>query len=167
MTLAEAAARAEELAEAGAEQELAALRARWDDEIEAAARDADFRVRAVAFRAVGQFRFRQKTELLRRGLEDESPACRGSALVSLERLSREGPGVVNAVRPLLHRIVSGDHNQAVRRLAAVCLRNGSPAQDTITLLRGLAADERLDRELRQTASRVAALLKKKAGPARP
>ena len=49
-----------------------------------AARDADYRVRAQAYRAIAQFRFRQKLELLRRGLEDESPAARGSALIALE-----------------------------------------------------------------------------------
>ena len=89
--LAEAAAQADALAEAGDEQELAELRAEWDDELEAAARSRDFRERAVAFRAISQFRFRQKIELLRRGLEDESPACRGSALLSLELLSRDHP----------------------------------------------------------------------------
>jgi len=166
LTLAEAAARAESLAEAGAERELATLRAEWSDEIEAAVRRADYRERSVAYRAIGQFRFRQKTELLRRGLEDESPSCRGSALVSLERLSRESPGVVNAVRPLLHRLVNEDANQAVRRLAAVCLRNGSPQRETIVLLAGLAQDDRLDRDLREVAGKVAAQLRKRAGPAR-
>jgi len=69
----------------------------WADELEAAARSEDYRERAAAFRAVGQFRFRQKEELLRRGLEDGSPACRGSALLSLELLSRgtwSGAGVL-------------------------------------------------------------------------
>ena len=164
MTLAEAAAQADALAEEGAERELADLRARWADEIEAAARSADYRERAVAYRAIGQFRFRQKLELLRRGLEDESPACRGSSLLSLERLSRDGPAPVNAVRPLLHRLVSADDNQAVRRLVVVCLKNGSPQRDTIVLLQGLAEDDRLDRELREVAAKVAAGLKKKAGP---
>jgi HEAT repeat protein len=74
--LAEAAAEAASLAEHGEERELATLRARWEDEVEGAARSADFRERAVAYRAIGQFRFRQKLELLRRGLEDDSPACR-------------------------------------------------------------------------------------------
>ena len=73
-TLAEAAVRAAELADAGDERALSQLRAQWDDELEAAARAKDFRERAAAFRAVGQFRFRQKTELLRRGLDDDSPA---------------------------------------------------------------------------------------------
>jgi len=163
LTLAEAAARADALAEAGTEQELARLRLEWSDEIEAAARNADYRERAVAYRAIGQFRFRQKTELLRRGLEDESPSCRGSALVSIERLSRESPGVVNAVRPLLHELVNSDGNQAVRRLAVVCLKNGSPQRETIVLLEGLGMDDRLDRELREVAAKVAALLKKRAG----
>ena len=164
MTLAEAAARADALAEAGSEQELSQLRAEWSDEIEADARNADYRERAVAYRAIGQFRFRQKIELLRRGLDDESPSCRGSALVSIERLSRDSPGVVNAVRPLLHKLANADGNQAVRRLAVVCLKNGSPQRETIVLLEGLAQDDEAERELREVAAKVAAQLKKKAGP---
>ena len=164
MTLAEAAAQADSFAEAGSEQELSKLRSEWSDEIESAVRNADYRERAVGYRAIGQFRFRAKTELLRRGLEDESPSCRGSALVALERLSRDSPGVVNAVRPLLHKMVSADDNQAVRRLAVVCLKNGSAQRETITLLAGLSEDDRLDRDLRDVAGKVAATLKKKAGP---
>src|ERR687884_504347 len=163
-TLVEAAAEADALAERGAERELAQLRAQWDDEVEAAARDSDFRVRAAAYRAIGQFRFRQKLELLRRGLEDESPACRGSALVSLELLSREHPGVVNAVRPTLHELATRDPNQAVRRLAMVALRNGSPQRDTILILRGLAESDEEEQELKAVAARIAAALKKRAGP---
>ena len=165
MTLAEAAAEASALAERGAERELAQLRAEWDDELEAAARSSDFRERAAAYRAVGQFRFRQKLELLRRGLEDESPACRGSALVSLELLSRDGPAPVNSARSLLHRLVTADDNQAVRRLAALTLKNGSPQRDTIVLLEGLAETDEEEQELRTVAARVAAALKKRAGPA--
>ena len=161
MDLAEAAASADALAGEGAERELAELRARWSDEVEAAARAPDFRVRAGAYRAVGQFRFRQKLELLRRGLEDESPACRGSALVSLELLSRDGPAPVNAVRPLLHELATNDDNGAVRRLAVVCLRNGSPERQTVVLLAGLADDDRQDAEFRSAAARVAAQLTKK------
>jgi HEAT repeat protein len=138
------------------------LRAEWDDELEGAARSADYRVRAVAYRAIGQFRYRQKLELLRRGLEDESPACRGSALVSLELLSREHPGVVNSSRALLHDLVTRDPNQAVRRLAIVSLKNGSPQPNTIQLLRGLAEQEGQERELAELALRVAAALKKRA-----
>src|SRR5262249_50329491 len=81
VTLAEAAAQADSLAEQGDERALAEWRAKWDEELEHAARSQDYRERAVAFRAIAQFRFKQKTELLRRGLEDESPACRGSALL--------------------------------------------------------------------------------------
>jgi len=164
VTLAEAAAEANALADAGSERELAELRAKWDDDLEHDARSQDFRVRAIAYRAVGQFRFRQKTELLRRGLEDESPSVRGSALISLERLSRDSPGVVNSVRPLLHKLVNEDPNQAVRKLAAVSLKNGSPQRETIVLLAGLSEDDRLDRDLRDVAAKVAAQLKKKAGP---
>jgi HEAT repeat protein len=164
MTLLEAAAKADELAQSGSERELATLRQQWDDELEAAARSADYRQRAVAYRAIGQFRFRQKLELLRRGLDDESPAVRGSALVSVQLLSKESPGLVNSMRPLLHSIASTDGNQAVRRLAIVCLRNGSPQRETIVLLNGLAESDEEEPELRKTARTVAADLKKRAGP---
>jgi HEAT repeat protein len=163
MTLAEAAARADELATSGDEKELAQLRMEWADEVEGAARDTDYRQRAAAYRAIGQFRFRQKQELLARGLDDESPACRGSALISLELLSRDHPGVVNAQRPLLHRMIaSEDENIAVRRLAVMCLKNGSAQQDTITLLKGLAEDDELDGDLRRSCAKVAELLRRKA-----
>jgi hypothetical protein len=162
LTLAGAAARADELAKRGAERELADLRREWADELELAARSADYRERAGAYRAVGQFRFRQKEELLRRGLEDESPACRGSALLSLELLSRDHPRTVNAVRPLLHTLANSDDNAAVRRLAIIALRNGSSQRDTIVLLRGIADEEGLERDVRQTAAKVATGLEKRA-----
>ena len=155
VTLAEAAAQADALAEEGKERELSQLRAQWDEELEAAARGADFRERAVAYRAIGQFRFRTKKELLRRGLEDDSPAVRGSALLSLERLSRDHPGVVNDVRPLLHELVTHDGNEAVRRLAVVALKNGSPRPDTIQILASLGDDDEQPRELREAATKVA------------
>jgi hypothetical protein len=161
VTLQEAAARADALAAQGAERELADLRARWADELESAARSADFRERAVAFRAIGQFRWRAKEELLRRGLDDESPACRGSALISLELLSRDKPSTINSARSLLHAMATGDGNPAVRRLAIVSLRNGSPQRDTIALLEGLADDDDADRELKQAAAKVAQTLRRK------
>ena len=164
MTLPEAAAKADELAQSGAERELATLRQQWDEELEAAARSADYRERAVAYRAIGQFRFRQKLELLRRGLDDESPAARGSALLSVQMLSKESPGVVNAIRPTLHTLASTDGNQAVRRLAVLCLRNGSAQRETIVLLSGLAEDDEQEPELRNAARAVAADLRKRAGP---
>ena len=148
VTLADAAAQADALAEEGKERELAQLRSEWDEELEASARGADFRERAVAYRAIGQFRFRTKIELLRRGLEDESPAVRGSALLSLERLSRDHPGDVNDVRPLLHELVTHDGNEAVRRLAVVALeeRLAAARHDP---------DPHLARRRRRAASRAA------------
>ena len=65
------------------------------------------------------------------------------------------------MRSVLHRLASGDDNQAVRRLAIVCLKNGSPHRDTIALLEGLADDDRQDKELRDAAGKIAAALKKK------
>jgi HEAT repeat protein len=162
LTLVEAAGRANELAAAGDERALADLRREWDDEVEAAARNGDYRVRAIAYRAIGQFRYRQKIELLRRGLEDESPACRGSALVSLELLSRDAPAPVNQSRRLLHELASHDPNDAVRRLAIICLKNGSPARETVVLLSGLAQDDDESRDLRDAAQKVAATLTKKS-----
>lgn len=162
MTLAEAAAEADALAQAGDERALAQLRAHWDEEIEAGARNADYRIRSQAYRAIAQFRFRQKIELLRRGLEDESPAARGSALIALEGLSRNHPGDVNSFRPLLHELAARDPNVAVRRLVVVCLRNGTPQRDTIQILDGIADDDDEDAELRKTARSVSTLLLKKS-----
>jgi hypothetical protein len=162
LSLAEAGAAANALAESGNERDLARLRAQWAEDLEAAARSADYRERAQAYRAVGQFRFRQKEELLRRGLEDPSPACRGSALLSLELLSRDHPRAVNSVRPLLHTLANADENAAVRRLAILALRNGSPQRDTIVLLQGIAEEDGLERDVRQTAAKVAAGLEKRA-----
>ena len=161
MSLAEAAAAADGLAQEGSERELAQLRTQWGEEVESAARSPDYRERAVAFRAIGQFRFRQKLELLRRGLEDDSPACRGSALLSLELLSRDHPGLVNGSRSLLHSLANDDPNQAVRRLAILCLKNGSPLADTITLLAHLG-EESDDAGLRGAANTVHQALKKKS-----
>ena len=161
MTLQEAAARADALAQEGAERELAGLRAEWADELEAAARDPDFRRRAHAYRAIGQFRWRAKEELLRRGLDDSSPAARGSALLSLELLSRDHPSTVNGVRSLLHTMATADDNAAVRRLAILVLKNGSPQRETIVLLEGLAGDDEADAELRRAAGGVAQQLKRR------
>jgi hypothetical protein len=161
VNLTEAAARADELAQQGAERELAQLRSQWQDELESAARSRDYRERAAAYRAIGQFRWRAKEELLRRGLDDQSPACRGSAMLSLELLSRDHPSTVNSVRSLLHRLGTTDDNAAVRRLAILCLKNGSPQRETIVLLEGLAGDDEVDAELRKTAAGVAQTLKRR------
>ena len=167
MTLAEAAARAEELWATGSARELATLRAEWDDELEAAARSQDFRERALAFRAVGLFRWRAKEELLRRGLDDGSPAARGSALLSVELLSRDHPSTVNSVRPLLHKMLSDpDENPAVRRLAVLALKNGSAQRDTIVLLEGTAAADDAGADLSRAAGAVAQELKRKAAAKR-
>jgi HEAT repeat protein len=161
-SLAEAAAQADAFAEEGNERELSQLRAQWDDDLEAAARTSDFRERAVAYRAIGQFRFRTKRELLRRGLEDDSPAVRGSALLALEKLSRDHPGDVNDVRPLLHELLTSDGNEAVRRLAVVALKNGSARPDTIQILASLGENDEQPRELREAAAKVAQLLRRKS-----
>jgi len=161
VNLAEAAARADELSAAGDQKALATLRQQWDEELEHAARNPDYRVRAQAYRAIAQFRFRQKLELIRRGLEDESPAARGSALIALEGLSRDHPGDVNGMRRPLEEMATNDPNVAVRRLAILCLKNGSAQRETILLLNGLADDDEQDADVRKTAKAVAAALTKK------
>ena len=161
MNLTEAAARADELSVAGDQKALATLRQEWDEELEHAARNPDYRVRAQAYRAIAQFRFRQKLELIRRGLEDESPAARGSALIALEGLSRDHPGDVNGMRRLVEEMATNDPNVAVRRLAIVCLKNGSAQRETILLLNGLADDDEQDGDVRKTAKAVAVALTKK------
>jgi hypothetical protein len=55
-----------------------------------------------------------------------------------------------------------DGNAAIRRLAIMVLKNGSPHRDTITMLEGIANDDEQERELRETAKRIAALLTKKS-----
>jgi hypothetical protein len=49
----------------------------------------------------------------------------------------------------------------VRRLAILCLKNGSPERNTIVLLDGLAQDDEADKELQRAAASVAQALKKK------
>jgi hypothetical protein len=83
-------------------------------------------------------------------------------VLSLERLSRDHPGVVNGVRPLLNELAARDGNAAVRRLAIVSLKNGSADRGTIQLLEGLGADDEEDKELRDAAAKVAQSLKKKS-----
>lgn len=158
MSLADAVVRATELTD---ERALADLRREVAEDLEAAVRSADFRERALGYRAVGPLRFTQKADLLRRGLEDESPSCRGAALLSLELMSRTQPGLVNSVRSLLHSLANADPNQTVRRLAVICLRNGSPLADTITLL-GFLAEEAEEKELRAAAASARDALKRKA-----
>ncbi len=72
---------------------------------------------------------------------------------------------MNSVRSELHRLANGDDNQAVRRLAIMCLKNGSSHRDTIALLEGLSGDDRQDRQLRDAAGKVAVSLKRKGRPA--
>jgi hypothetical protein len=69
---------------------------------------------------------------------------------------------VNADRSLLHTMIASDSNATIRRLAILCLKNGSPQRDTIVMLEGIADDDEQDRELREAAKRVAAQLTKKA-----
>jgi HEAT repeat protein len=160
--LAQASELADQYAQKGLERELAVLRSEWDDEIESDARHQDYRVRARAYVAIAKFRFRQKIELLRRGLEDESPAVRGAALIALEALSRTHTGDVNKYRALLHELAARDGNATVRRLAIFALKNGTAQRDSIQLLDGIAETDTEEPEVRKAARSVALLLTKKS-----
>ena len=162
MTLAEAAAQADELAAAGDERGLAVLRQQWDEEVEHAARHADYRCAPRRIARSPSSASARSSSCCGAGLEDESPAARGSALIALEGLSRTHPGDVNAVRSLLHELATNDGNMAVRRLAIVCLKNGSPQRETILLLNGLADDDEQENDVRKTAKTVATALQKRA-----
>jgi hypothetical protein len=158
LTLAEAVALA---GEAKDERALADLRREVGD-------DTRDRGRSANYQGAGGRLPRDRTASLQpedrapaAGLEDTSPACRGSALLSLELLSRDHPGLVNGARSLLHSLANDDPNPAVRRLAVLSLKNGSPTPDTITLLAHIG-EEADERELRQTATAVHQSLKKKA-----
>ena len=84
------------------------------------------------------------------------------ALIALEALSRRHPGDVNSFRPLLHELAARDPNVAVRRLAVICLKNGTPQPATLQLLEGIAESEETEAELRKTARVVGSALRKKA-----
>jgi hypothetical protein len=49
----------------------------------------------------------------------------------------------------------------VRRLAILCLKNGSPQRDTVLLLGSLADDDEQARELRDAARKIAEVLRKR------
>ena len=66
------------------------------------------------------------------------------------------------MRAMLHELAANDPNVAVRRLAIVCLKNGSAQRETILILNGLADDDDQPAELRKTAKVVAAALTKKS-----
>jgi hypothetical protein len=144
------------------ERELADLRREADEAVEFAVRAEDFRERAMGYRAIGVLEYKEKTELIRRGLEDESPACRGAALMSLEVLSRDRPGDVNGARASLHRLADSDPNMTVRRLAVICLKNGSAGNRDTSLLLDHISDAAEDPELAAAAKRVIDALKQRA-----
>src|SRR5262249_61884786 len=102
-------------------------------------------------------------DVLRAGIDGGIPAVRGSAPVAVQQRSTDSPGPVNSMRPLPRTLALNDPNQAVRRLAIVCLRNGSPQRETIVLLNGLAENDDQEPALRQAARAVASDLRKRAG----
>ena len=67
---------------------------------------------------------------------------------------------------MLHELSTHDDNQAVRRLAVMCLKNGSPQRETILILSSIADDDEQDRELRNAAGKIGELLRKKGAARR-
>ena len=125
----------------------------------------DFRERALAYRAIGQLRFPQKTELLRRGLEDDEPGVPrlGAPLARapVPRPPRPGQRAPAAAAQARERAIrtrrsAGSPPLPEERLAA---------QDTITLLAHIA-DEDEERELRSGRSGAPASKQKAATASR-
>ena len=163
VTLAEAAASADELAKQGKERELADLRRQWDDELEA--RGAQPRTtrsgRSPTARSASSASARRASSCGAAWRTRAPPAAarrcsRSSCCRAMRPARQRGP----AAPP--HASRTPTTTQAVRRLAIVCLRNGSPQRDTIVLLQGLADEDGLERDLRETASKVATALQKRA-----
>ena len=105
--------------------------------------------------------------LLRRQGTDEALAgiqgdLRRETRYILDRFEIDVPPLINDVRPLLHELLTSDANEAVRRLAVVSLKNGSARPDTIQILASLGDDDEQPHELREAATKVAQLLRKKA-----
>ena len=159
MTLAEAAARADELAAAGDQKALATLRQEWDEELEHAARSADYRdpraglprdravplppeARARPARAAGREPGRARLGADR---------ARG-ALARPSRRRQLDAGAAARARDATTR------TSRCAGSAIVCLKNGSPQRETILVLNGLADDDEQDGELRKTAKAVATAL---------
>jgi len=113
--------------------------------------------RAVAFRAIGQFRLASEggAPAARPGRREPGGpwlgrCCRWSCSRATTRAR------LNSVRSLLHKPREPvDGNAAVRRLAIVSLAQwGRPSARTIVLLDGLAEDDEAEPELRNAAAKV-------------
>ena len=164
LTLAEAAAAADALAgKGGAERELAELRAPSGPTSSRRPRGTPTTgsARSRTGRSASSASARSSSSCAAGSRTRARPAAARRS--SRSSCSRAGiPRPVNDVRPLLHTLANADDNEAVRRLALVCLRNGSPQRDTIVLLEHLAEDDDEARELRATAKRVAQELRKRS-----
>ena len=109
-------------------------------------------MRGVAYRAIAQFRFRQKLELLRRGLEDESAGARGSALIALD----VALGATTPATSTSSGRCSTSSPRATRTTPSGGSRSsasgtGTADRGTIQLLEGIAGDDENDREVRDAA----------------
>ena len=97
------------------------------------------------------------------GSRTTAPPCRGSALLSLERLSRDHPGDVNDVRPLLHELVDARRQRgraparrrrAPERLARAPTRSRSSRRSARTTSSRASCATRRRRSRRRSAARA-------------
>ena len=144
------------------------LRAQWDEEVEAAARSADYRERVVALprdRPVPLPAEDRAAAARARGREPGLP--RLGAPLARAALARPSRRRERACGRCCTSSSTSDGNEAVRRLAIMALRNGSPQRghDRDPRPRS-ASDDEQGRELREAAAKVAQVLRRKAGPAR-
>ncbi len=126
--------------------------------LEAQARSTDYRVRAAGLPgAVGQFRFRQKLEVLsRRGLERRKPGLSRSSALHLARAASARPSADGQLgEALLHNSANADGNEAVRRLAILALETALLSATRLSCCR-IGEEEGSSRDVRETAAKVAA-----------
>jgi hypothetical protein len=109
------------------------------------ARGADFRDRAIAYRAIGQFRFPQR-RITRRGPRTRALRCAVRRCSRLEKLSRDHPGDVNDA------VAAARVGDARWERGGAAARGRRPeearASDTIQILASLGDDDEQPREQR-------------------
>ena len=149
------------------ERELADLRAEWADELEASLPQHTTTACApLAYRAIAPVPLpRRSSSCSAAGSRTRARPCRGSALIALEgALARPSRRRQRVPRRCSTSSPSRDPNAAVRRLAIVCFKNGTPARETILILDGIADDDETDAEVRKTARSVVAAARQEVEP---
>ena len=163
LTLAEAAAVADELAKQGKERELADLRRDWSDEIEERhplGRLPRARRRLPGDRAAPLPPEGRAPAPRPRGRQPGLPRLR--APLARAALARPPAGRSTPCGRSCTRCQRRRQRGRPSPGGPSACANGSPQRDTVVLLQGIAEEDGLERDLRATAAKVAAGLEKRA-----